>query len=75
MEEHEFADKKAVDVKKAEEEKEIATKTADKKVSEEIAEQKKAEVVAETSEQAQQKAEERAIVWWEGSCGKQSLYH
>ena len=61
MEEGECADKKAADVKKAEEEKEIATKTADKKVSEEIAEQKKAEVVAETSEQAHQKEEERAI--------------
>ena len=38
-----------------------AREIADKKVSEEIAEQKKVEVATETSEQAQQKADERAI--------------
>ena len=41
------SDKKAADVKKAEEAKEIDTKKAEQQVSEEIAKQKKAEVAAE----------------------------
>ena len=47
LDERESADKKAADVKKAEEAKEIDTKKAEQQVSEEIAKQKKAEVAAE----------------------------
>ena len=45
------SDKKAADVKKAEEAKEIDTKKAEQQVSEEIAKQKKAEVAATAAAQ------------------------